>query len=194
MRISSLQRRIIADHCFRRNLADTRSRGSLDVADFTVGMHLIQGTMSGTLASLPAVLNPALYASALSLPTNSPPTASRLAPSSPLRQASGSGYGGAARTLSPQITGSSFSQQQQFAPRQASPFVPQTSFAPVAQQWDVSDVERAEADKYFGGLDPNNKGVIEGEMALPFMMASGLPVETLAHIWSVCLFCSSYRC
>ena len=170
-------------------MADTRSRGSLDVADFTVGMHLIQGTMSGTLASLPAVLNPALYASALSLSTNSPPTASRLAPSSPLRQASGSGsgYGGGARALSPQMTGSSFSQQQsQFAPRQSSPFVPQTSFAPVVQQWDVNEVERAEADKYFGGLDPSNKGVVEGEMALPFMMASGLPVETLAHIWYDC--------
>ena len=167
-------------------MADTRSRGSLDVADFTVGMHLIQGTMSGTLATLPAVLNPALYASALSLPANSPPTASRLAPSSPSRQQSGSSYGGGARALSPQITGSSFSQQQsQFAPRQSSPFVPQSSFAPQAQLWDVSEVERAEADKYFGGLDPNNKGVVEGEMALPFMMASGLAVETLAHIWCV---------
>lgn len=144
---------------------------------------MIQGIMSGTLQTLPVVLSPALYASALSLPGNTPAAASRIIPGSPLRQQSTGGYG-AMRTLSPQATGSSFSQSQ-FPPTQQ--FSPQrATFSPVAsynQPWDVSAIEKAEADKYFVGLDPSGKGVVEGEMALPFMMASGLPTETLALVW-----------
>lgn len=148
-------------------------------------MHLIQGTMNASLPSLPQVLSPALYASALSLPAAaaSPTPASRILPTSPLRQQSTGGYGGA-RTLSPQITGTSFSQSQQFSPQQASfptPFGQPQGLA----AWDVSAKEKAEADRYFVGLDPSGKGVVEGEMALPFMMASGLAVETLALVWCV---------
>ncbi|ORY88628.1 hypothetical protein BCR35DRAFT_350864 [Leucosporidium creatinivorum] len=151
------------------NLADTHSRGSLDVADFTIGMHLIQHTMNGALPQLPAVLNPALYASATSLPLPAVgPAGSRIAtsaapaPASPLRQSS---------IVPP-------------APVYASP---QQQFAPQAQQqpWDISAQEKLESDGYFDGIDTTRKGTIEGEAAVGFFMQSGLGMEVLARVWDL---------
>lgn len=172
-----------------RNLADTRSRGALDVTDFTIAMYLIQHTMNNTLPTLPPFLPPALYASALSLPvptvTNTRGTT--MLPSSPLR--SSTTQFAPVTTLSPQGTGQSFNlshlqqQQQQSSSLFTSP-TPQYRSPPVQNaQWDISATEKVEADQYFVKLDPNRKGVVEGEMALPFMMASQLPVETLAIVW-----------
>ncbi|GAA5828524.1 hypothetical protein JCM11251_000833 [Rhodosporidiobolus azoricus] len=50
-------------------LADTHSRGSLDLTDFTIGLHLVHLLMDGSLspAQLPAVLDPKLYAAAAGL-------------------------------------------------------------------------------------------------------------------------------
>lgn len=155
----------------RRNLADTHSRGALDVADFTIGMHLIQHTMNGALSSLPSVLSPALYASAtsLSLPA-SPATASRhTGPTSPLRQSSFVPQ--PARVASPQNTGygyNSFPQQQQ-----------QQQFVP----WEIEAKEKAESDGYFEGIDVGRVGAIEGEAAVGFFGQSGLPVDVLAKVW-----------
>ena len=44
-----------------RNLAETKNRGSIDVADFTIAMYLIQAVMHGQLQSIPSVLPPGLY-------------------------------------------------------------------------------------------------------------------------------------
>lgn len=154
----------------RRNLADTHSRGSLDVADFTIGMHLIQHTMNGALPSLPSVLSPALYASAtsLALPT-SPTPASRISgPTSPLRQNS---FAQPARVVSPQSTGygyNAFPQQQQ-----------QQKFVP----WEIDAKEKAESDGYFEGIDVGRAGAMEGEAAVGFFGQSGLPIDVLARVW-----------
>ena len=43
------------------NLADTKQRGSMDLPDFIIGMHYIQGSMNGTIPSVPATLPPGLY-------------------------------------------------------------------------------------------------------------------------------------
>ena len=46
------------------NLADTKQRGVLDLTDFIIGMHYIQGTMNGTITTLPTVLPNGMYESA----------------------------------------------------------------------------------------------------------------------------------
>lgn len=156
------------------------------MTDFTIAMFLIQHTMNTTLPTLPSVLSPALYASALSLPVPSLGTPRNL-PTSPMRQPASMIYA-PVTTLSPQMTGQSFSSSQQQQSQQQSAFSsPIKQFQPVQQNppWDISAQEKAEADKYFAGLDPSNKGVVEGEMALPFMMASRLAVEVLAVVWYV---------
>ncbi|SCZ96092.1 BZ3500_MvSof-1268-A1-R1_Chr8-1g09998 [Microbotryum saponariae] len=150
------------------NLADTHSRGALDVADFTVGMHLIQHTMNGSLPSLPAVLNPALYASAISLPVpnasmpGSPALGSRL-PQSPLRKSS-------------------------VPPRTVSHFAPTSPITPAhpAQiPWEITAQEKLESDGYFDGIDSTRRGAIEGEAAVNFFMQSGLPMDILARVWDL---------
>lgn len=155
----------------RRNLADTHSRGSLDVADFTIGMHLIQHTMNGALPQLPAVLNPALYASATSLPLPAVgaagsriPTSTAPGPTSPLRQSS---------IAPPSPAYASPQQQQQFAPQAQQ----------QQQPWDISAQEKLESDSYFDGIDTARKGTIEGEAAVGFFMQSGLGMEVLARVW-----------
>ncbi|KAL8293725.1 hypothetical protein RQP46_000426 [Phenoliferia psychrophenolica] len=166
------------------NLADTHSRGSLDVADFTVGMHLIQHTMNGALPSLPAVLNPSLYASALprlggpplSTPA-SPSPASRHAqqPTSPLRQSSM-----APPPIPAQNTGSYIAPSASYSAFRA----PAPVQAPVVA-WDITPAEKADADRFFDGIDTARTGTIEGEAAVGFFSQSGLPIEQLAKVWDL---------
>jgi len=167
------------------NLADTRQRGALDVADFTLGMHLIQATMSGHLPSLPQTLPPALYASAAGVPAPGSPSAGsnfapRGVPGSPLRQ--GSVPIVAARAISPPPP-----MPASYAPssplRQPVPASP----APAAAggPWSIDSREKAESDGYFATLDPQGSGIIEGEAAAGFFAQSGLGMEILAKVWDL---------
>lgn len=125
--------------------------------------------MNGALPQLPAVLNPALYASATSLPLPAVgPAGSRIAaatapgPTSPLRQSS----------IVPPVPVYASPQQQQFAPQ-----------SQQQQPWDISAQEKLESDGYFDGIDTARKGTIEGEAAVGFFMQSGLGMEVLARVW-----------
>lgn len=117
----------------------------------------------------------------------------------------------ATHQMLPNVTGGSFKQQ----PNYSSPVPPsQTYSAPVrgasglgvsafgsppppAQQkqanipWDVSAAEKSAADGFFNQLDKFGRGVLEGDVAVPFMLESKLPEMTLASIWYV--FISLYR-
>lgn len=42
-------------------LADSGDRGALDLTDFTIAMHYIQGSMNGTIPQIPASVPPTLY-------------------------------------------------------------------------------------------------------------------------------------
>lgn len=55
--------------------------------------------------------------------------------------------------------------------------------APSGAQWDIKPDEKNAADTFFEGLDTARRGVIEGDVAVPFMLQSGLPEGTLAQIW-----------
>ncbi|WVQ93539.1 hypothetical protein IAU59_000614 [Kwoniella sp. CBS 9459] len=65
--------------------------------------------------------------------------------------------------------------------RQMSGFAP----AQQSQQWDVTPQAKATSDQFFSQLDPQNKGVIEGDVAVPFMLQSQLDENSLASIWDL---------
>jgi epidermal growth factor receptor substrate 15 len=68
----------------RRTLADTRSRGSLDVNDFLIAMFLISRVKSGTLASVPQSLPPNVIATITGQGPATPVAAPSPVPSSPM--------------------------------------------------------------------------------------------------------------
>ncbi|GAA6005444.1 hypothetical protein JCM11491_003644 [Sporobolomyces phaffii] len=150
------------------NLADTHARGSLDLPDFTIGMHLLQLVLNGQLSqeALPKVLDPKMYASAAGLNASGPATG--VTPQSPLRQSS---------IPPPRNVASPPPQQPQFQSQAP-------SFAGGAP-WKITPQEKQESDNWFGQLDTSNKGVLEGEQAVGFFGQSGLGVEDLAKIWDL---------
>lgn len=181
----------------KRNLADTQQRGSLDLPDFIIGMYLIQACMANPSLNLPATLPPGTYEQA---------SGGRPAPASPVvRQNTGAGAAPASPlraqytggTLQPQRTGQSLTGVSTATPsRPATGFSAppaQPAFAPRGgvfgaagqqqQQWDVTPDAKATSDRFFAQLDPQNKGVIEGDVAVPFMLQSQLDEATLANIW-----------
>ncbi|WWC85800.1 uncharacterized protein L201_000667 [Kwoniella dendrophila CBS 6074] len=64
--------------------------------------------------------------------------------------------------------------------RQMSGFTNQQS-----QTWDVTAQAKATSDSFFSQLDTQNRGVIEGDVAVPFMLQSQLDENTLASIWDL---------
>ncbi|BGP11922.1 hypothetical protein JCM10049v2_007842 [Rhodotorula toruloides] len=139
-------------------LADTHSRGALDLTDFTIGMHLLHLVLDGSLprsvSGLPKVLDPKMYAAAagLPLPGQGAPTPSTpsAAPSTPTPTA-------------PQ------QQQQQGG-------------------WLITPAEKSESDTWFSQLDTQNRGILEGDQAVGFFGQSGLEVGRLARIWDLADF------
>ncbi|WWC58122.1 uncharacterized protein I303_100657 [Kwoniella dejecticola CBS 10117] len=180
------------------NLADTQERGSLDLTDFVIGMYLIQSCMTNPNLTLPPVLPNGVYETASG--GRAPPPK---APASPIsRQHTG---GAAPSPVRPQYTGGistpprSNNAPKTFAsPPTSSSFstIPSTSsfggpqrqmsgFAPASQAWDVTPQAKATSDQFFSQLDSHNRGVIEGDVAVPFMLQSQLDENTLASIWDL---------
>lgn len=52
-----------------------------------------------------------------------------------------------------------------------------------SQPWDVTSEAKATSDRFFAQLDQQNRGVIEGDVAVPFMLQSQLDEGTLATVW-----------
>ena len=149
------------------NLADTEQRGSLQVTEFVIAMHLLASFKSGALRALPNILPAGLYEAAARRP--------------PSRQSSGvisaiprqfSGAGGTPRTSSPLRTGYGASQQ----------FPQQTGFV---SDWAVTPADKVKFDGIYSTLDKTNKGFITGEEAVPFLSESKLPEDALAQIWDL---------
>ena len=89
---------------------------------------------------------------------------------------------GARAPLTPQRTGSSI-RPQNTGP--ASPIAQRVASPIPSSQWDVTPEAKATSDQFFSQLDPQNKGSIEGDVAVPFMLQSQLDESTLATIWYV---------
>ncbi|KAK4684361.1 epidermal growth factor receptor substrate 15, partial [Tremellales sp. Uapishka_1] len=190
------------------NLADTQQRGSLDLPDFIIGMYLIQSCMASSSLSLPPVLPAGTYEAASG--GRPPPPA---LPSSPIaRQNTGGAspvraqYTGG--MLQAQRTGQSITAQplghstppksslaKTFSPPASSTFsslpssssfgAPSRQGSTLSQPWDVTPQAKATSDGFFAQLDPEGKGVIEGEVAVPFMLQSQLDEGSLASIWDL---------
>ncbi|PWN51418.1 EF-hand, partial [Violaceomyces palustris] len=171
------------------NLADTQARGSLDLTDFIIGMHFIQNTMNGSLNSIPAVLPAGLYEQAKGGPSSStfrafaPPIGH---PSSPIAaQTTGGSAGGIQR----QFTGPAVSRTFSPPPPLQNVSVFRSPPPPVNpgknSAWDVTADEKTRSDRFFDGLDTENKGVLEGSAVVPFFMQSKLSESVLAHVWDL---------
>jgi len=78
--------------------------------------------------------------------------------------------------MAPQLTGTPFP----LARQGTSPSLP----------WDVTAEEKANSDGFFDTLDTARLGFVEGGAAVPFMLLSGLPEDTLARVWCVHLIIS----
>ncbi|KAF9459355.1 hypothetical protein BDZ94DRAFT_1268459 [Collybia nuda] len=186
------------------NLADTQDRGALDSTDFAIGMYFIQGLMSGQLSFIPTSLPPGLYQQAGGNPssnhgsvrshmTGQSGSFSPMAAVFPQSQNRGNvqpQYTGQAQ-LQSEYTG--FSNTQPKPPvlparpatsgLNSSPFTAQRNGH--VPQWDVTPAEKANSDRFFDDLDTQQRGFIEGEVAVPFMLKSNLPGEVLAQVWDL---------
>ncbi|KAH8786626.1 hypothetical protein BGZ57DRAFT_940170 [Hyaloscypha finlandica] len=150
------------------NLADTEQKGSLQVTEFVIAMHLLASFKSGQLRALPTLLPAGLYEAAARRP--------------PSRQASGAGamsaiqrqFSGAPRTGSPLSRPAYSTPPQQF---------PQATGS--GMDWAITTSDKAKFDNIYNGLDRANRGFITGDEAVPFFSESKLPEEALAQIWDL---------
>ncbi|CAO1624778.1 unnamed protein product [Sympodiomycopsis kandeliae] len=194
-------------------LADTKSRGALDLTDFIIAMHLVQQSMNGSMQTIPASLPPGLYESAsgqVSSPLRaqstgttpgaiprqltgqqplSPTTTGSRQPLSPVQTGSRQ-----QQPLSPSVTGTgapAFSSPQQsssFLSAQRTGLAAPPSFLQQQQQqqsWAISTEEKSAADKFFDALDTGKKGLLDGQTVVPFFMQSQLSEQALAHVWDL---------
>jgi epidermal growth factor receptor substrate 15 len=51
--------------------------------------------------------------------------------------------------------------------------------------WAIDATEKAQSDQFFDMLDTSRQGILQGDVAVPFFVQSGLPEETLAQIWDL---------
>lgn len=162
------------------------------MTDFIIGMHLIQSCMANPALVLPATLPPGVYETASGGRPAPPPAPispvvrNNTGPATPLRQQY---TGGGVAPLQQQGTGGSIGATSAPVPPARS-FTANSAYAPPSRQmsvqnsqWDVTPQAKATSDGFFSQLDPQNKGVIDGDVAVPFMLQSQLDEATLANIW-----------
>ncbi|KAF4636524.1 hypothetical protein G7Y89_g1553 [Cudoniella acicularis] len=149
-------------------LADTEQRGSLQVTEFVIAMHLLASFKAGALRALPSVLPAGLYEAAARRPPSRQSSGSL--PAIP-RQFSGAGA---------MRAGSPLSRPAFAAPP---PQIPQYSGA--TGDWAITPSDKGKFDSIYHSLDKSNKGFITGDEAVPFFSESKLPEEALAQIWDL---------
>ncbi|KAJ9641942.1 hypothetical protein H2199_005157 [Coniosporium tulheliwenetii] len=154
------------------NLADTQSRGALDMTEFIIAMHLIASYKSGVLKALPSNLPPGLYEAA-----------SRRGPGPALRLSGGSRPGEPV-AIQRQFTGQGPQRAASPLSRPPYPNAPQSPHS-VVGDWAITPQEKASYDELFNKVDTANRGYITGEQAVLFFSNSGLPEDILATIWDL---------
>lgn len=91
-------------------------------------------------------------------------------------------------TLQPQLTGQSLSAAGNAPSRSAmTPPTRQGTYprpsSTAAVAWDITPEAKVTSDRFFAQLDTQNRGVIKGDVAVPFMLQSQLDEASLATIW-----------
>lgn len=150
-------------------LSDTQGRGSLNVTEFVIAMHLLASYKSGQMRGVPNTLPPGLYDAANRRP--------------PVRMGSNSRPGSSAASALPaQLTG--------FNARPQSPITRQQVSTPLSVQstgdgWAIAPADKARFDSIFATVDRQGLGYITGEQAVEFFGNARLPEEVLAQIWDL---------
>jgi epidermal growth factor receptor substrate 15 len=165
-------------------------------------MYFVRAAMSNPSLSLPTTLPPGLYEQAGGKPSSvvSHGTGGSIGlPSSPLGSAFLAGQtsvkpqftGGVLNAVRPQYTSQPLQPQTKGQRRLSASITSLTSPFPnvikpqtaSSQLWDVTPAEKATFDGFFRTLDTQNKGYIEGDVAVPFLLQSGLGEDVLAQVW-----------
>ncbi|KAJ7184172.1 hypothetical protein C8R46DRAFT_1063141 [Mycena filopes] len=189
------------------NLADTQDRGRLDSTDFAIGMYLIQATMTGQLSSIPNALPPGFYQQVAGAPGAATsiraqatggsysPLASSFSQTQPRSNIQPQYTGASQHLLQPQATGPWSSKPpipphlparpSQSAPGSSPSAIGSGAFGASQPQWDVTPAEKASSDRWFDSLDPQKRGFIQDDVAVPFMLESKLSGDDLAQIWDL---------
>ncbi|KAK3835624.1 MAG: hypothetical protein J3R72DRAFT_212489 [Linnemannia gamsii] len=160
-------------------LADTKVRGSLDLANFIIAMHYVHRIRDGSITTLPTSLPPSL------LKAVSRPTVGAGQMSSPALDA---------QTLARQATGGNMGSHNSAVVRQTTGSIGLRS-SPLAKQstggvstdtpWEISPEEKAKFDRFFDQLDTKGSRFLEGEEACRFFMNSRRLETELAQIWDL---------
>ncbi|EIW60634.1 EF-hand [Trametes versicolor FP-101664 SS1] len=172
------------------NLADTQHRGSLDLSDFTVAMYLIQGLMTGQLATVPASLPPQLYEDAARhtrTPSPSPRHRTVSSPNTPALPR----YPPPPPPSHPSLIPPP--QPQLIPPITASPFSgappprhPSRGPSQPSPRLEVTPSIRVQAEHIFSSLDSRNRGRVKTDAVHTYMCQSGLPVNAGSRILELC--------
>ncbi|EXJ76165.1 uncharacterized protein A1O5_00673 [Cladophialophora psammophila CBS 110553] len=148
-------------------LSDTQGRGSLDVTEFVIAMHLLASYRSGQMRGVPSTLPPGLYEAATRRPA--------------VRVGSGSRPGSSA------IPGVPYSARPQSPitrqPQVSTPL--SLSAQSTGEPWAITPVDKARFDGIFATVDRQGRGFITGEQAVEFFGNARLPEEILAQIWDL---------
>lgn len=175
------------------SLADTHSRGALDLTDFTIAMYYIQASMNGSILALPTSLPPGLYeqiSGGHSLPQpltpvqppsrgytpvqpHRPPSVVQRPPSALQRAPSRQSVAAFSAPVAPQRTGT----HSHSAIGLSQPAVPTS--------WDITPAEQTNSSRFFDSLDTGKTGQVRGALAVPFFLQSKLDEATLARVWCV---------
>ncbi|KAI0646796.1 hypothetical protein C8Q79DRAFT_907723 [Trametes meyenii] len=155
------------------NLSDVQQRGYLDVTDFTIAMYLIQGLMTGKIASVPPYLPERLYEEAAQQETTSGSLLHNLPPPPPVHPSRVS------PPISPPLTSSPFTGAP--PPRHPSRGTSQ----PSSPRWEITPATRVQAEHIFATLDTRNKGRVKGEAVRSYMHQAGLSSSAVGRIWDL---------
>ncbi|KAI0670647.1 hypothetical protein C8Q78DRAFT_1070191 [Trametes maxima] len=155
------------------NLSDVQQRGYLDVTDFTIAMYLIQGLMTGKMASVPPYLPERLYEEAAQHEATPGSASYNLPPPPPVHPSRVS------PSISPPLTSSPFTGAP--PPRHPSRGASQ----PSSPKWEITPATRVQAEHIFATLDTRNKGRIKGEAVRSYMHQAGLSSNVVGRIWCV---------
>ncbi|KAL5596526.1 uncharacterized protein BROUX77_007210 [Berkeleyomyces rouxiae] len=163
-------------------LADTEQRGSLNVTEFVIAMHLLSALKTGAMRGLPTTLPAGLFEAASGrggvamnmaarqspAPTgagpNIPPLPTQIGTNPPVLRPAATGARPSTATIQPQSTGFG---------------------ASLSSDWLVTPPEKQRFDQFYDDLDKSRRGYITGEEAVPFLSQSGLGEEALAQIWDL---------
>ncbi|OCH95293.1 EF-hand protein [Obba rivulosa] len=138
------------------DFADVNRRGFLDLGEFTVAMYLIQALMGGRITSLPQSLPDSVYDLA-----------------GVRRNASGISHLSGEQITSTSSLAASSSTLSQHGPSSS------------AREWDIPPSLKAQSDKIFDTLDPQRSGRLVGDVTVPFLLKTGLPLDVLKRIWDL---------